>query len=98
PKSFVKYLKENWMGIVPLWAGIARKNRTIFQEGDTNMLIEVYHHVLKSKWLEGKRNCHVDYLIHRLVILMLLDYESKHNCWEKGFEGPDLAKKRHAEI
>ncbi|KAH8978817.1 hypothetical protein EDB86DRAFT_3089977 [Lactarius hatsudake] len=98
PESFVKYLKENWMGIVPLWAGIARKNRTIFQEGDTNMLIEAYHHVLKSKWLEGKQNRRMDYLIHRLVILMLLDYESKHDRQEKGFEGPDLAKKRRAEI
>jgi len=40
PQSFVDYLKTNWMGIVPLWAGISRQNRTIFQEGDTNMLIK----------------------------------------------------------
>ena len=40
PQSFVDYLKTNWMSIVPLWAGISRQNRTIFQEGDTNMLIE----------------------------------------------------------
>ena len=41
PQSFVDYLQSNWMTVVPLWAGISRKNRTIFQEGDTNMLIEV---------------------------------------------------------
>jgi hypothetical protein len=41
PRSFVDYLKNNWMGVVPLWAGISRLNQTIFQEGDTNMLIEV---------------------------------------------------------
>jgi hypothetical protein len=41
PRSFVDYLKNNWMGIVPLWAGISRLNWMIFQEGDTNMLIEV---------------------------------------------------------
>ena len=40
PQSFVEYLKNKWMGIVPLWAGISRRNRTIYQEGDTNMLIE----------------------------------------------------------
>ena len=40
PKSFVDYLQNNWMGIVPLWSAIYRKNRSIFQEGDTNMLIE----------------------------------------------------------
>ena len=40
PKSFVDYLQNNWMGTVPLWSAIYRKNRSIFQEGDTNMLIE----------------------------------------------------------
>ncbi len=40
PQSFIDYLKVNWMPIVPLWSGASRKNRTIFQEGDTNMLIE----------------------------------------------------------
>ncbi len=40
PQSFTDYLKVNWMGIVPLWAGTSRQNRTIFQEGNTNMLIE----------------------------------------------------------
>ena len=40
PQSLVSYLKVNWMGIIPLWSGIHRKDRPIFQEGDTNMLIE----------------------------------------------------------
>jgi transposase-like protein len=40
PQSLVDYLKVNWMGIVPLWSGIHRKNRSIFQESDTNMLLE----------------------------------------------------------
>ena len=40
PQSFVDYLKVNWMSVVSLWSGISRKNWTIFQEGDTNMLIE----------------------------------------------------------
>ena len=40
PQTLVDYLQVNWMGIVPLWSGIHRKNRPIFQEGDTNMLIE----------------------------------------------------------
>ena len=42
PKSFVDYLQNNWMAIAPLWSGIHRKNRSIFQEGYTNMLIEAY--------------------------------------------------------
>ena len=40
PQSLVDYLKVHWMSIVPHWSAIHRKNRTIFQEGDTNMLIE----------------------------------------------------------
>ena len=40
PQSFLDYLKINWMLIVPMWSGSARRNRTIFQESDTNMLIE----------------------------------------------------------
>jgi hypothetical protein len=40
PQSFVDYLKHNWMTILPLWAGVSRKNQLIYQEGDTNMLIE----------------------------------------------------------
>ena len=40
PQSLSEYLKINWMTIMPLWSGTMRKERTIFQEGDTNMLIE----------------------------------------------------------
>ena len=40
PQSVVDYLRKNWMGIVPLWSGTSRQHWTIFQEGDTNMLIE----------------------------------------------------------
>jgi hypothetical protein len=40
PQSVVDYLRVNWMGIVPLWSGIYRKDWPIFQEGNTNMLIE----------------------------------------------------------
>ena len=41
PQTLIDYLKINWMTIVPLWSGTAKKERMIFQEGDTNMLVEV---------------------------------------------------------
>ena len=50
PKSFVDYLQNNWMGIVPLRSGIYREMCLIFQEGDTNMLIEVYV-ILLHQWI-----------------------------------------------
>ena len=40
PLSFLDYLKINWMPIVPMWSGSVRQHRTIFQESNTNMLIE----------------------------------------------------------
>ncbi len=40
PQSFVDYLKVNWIPIIPLWSGSLRQGWTIFQESDTNMLIE----------------------------------------------------------
>jgi len=40
PQSVVKYLNDGWMNRTNMWSKVHRKNRTIFQEGDTNMLIE----------------------------------------------------------
>jgi len=74
PKSFVEYMALQWISNKEMWSLVDRKNRSIFEEGDTNMLIEVsvvllisldwvltcdlirYHHVLKSYWLDSKRN------------------------------------------
>jgi MULE transposase domain len=42
PPSFLQYLTEQWMQVSHMWARVVRKNRSIFEEGDTNMLIEAY--------------------------------------------------------
>jgi hypothetical protein len=44
PKSFQDYLTREWMpqDRVVMWSKTARKNRSIYEEGDTNMLIEAY--------------------------------------------------------
>jgi MULE transposase domain len=41
-QSVVKYLGAEWLPVCHLWSKAARKNISIFEEGDTNMLIEVY--------------------------------------------------------
>jgi hypothetical protein len=51
-----------------------------------------YHHVLKSHWLDGKRNQRIDHLIHMLVEGMIPYYETRHLREVVGLEGPDLAK------
>ena len=40
PLSVVKYLNDMWMKRPHMWSKVSRKNRSIFEEGDTNMLIE----------------------------------------------------------
>jgi hypothetical protein len=42
PQSVVQYLTTEWMQAPHMWSTVARKNRSIFEEGDTNMLIEAY--------------------------------------------------------
>jgi hypothetical protein len=77
-----------------MWLRTARRNRSIFEEGNMNMLIEAYvfhlfgkikylinlryHHVLKTHWLGGKHNQCVDHLIHTLMNEFLLSFQNKH--------------------
>ena len=63
-----------------------------------NLCLSRYHHQLKSKWLGGKRNQHIDHLIHVLIVDMLPDYVACYHSQMLGFKGPDLAEKRHKQI
>jgi hypothetical protein len=51
--------------------------------------------MLKSIWLEGKRNQHIDHLIHTLVMEFLPDLKFHHKQQTLGMEGPNLAEKHH---
>lgn len=42
PSSVREYLEKNWMDEIELWSAVYRTDRTIFEEGDTNMLVEAY--------------------------------------------------------
>jgi hypothetical protein len=55
PQSFIDYLRVNWMPITSLWSGSAHKNQTIYQEGNTNMLIKAeasLSHIRSAKLLK----------------------------------------------
>jgi hypothetical protein len=114
-RSIAKYIAWEWLPHKEIWLATSCQNQTIFEEGDTNMLLEVYvithshflflfpnairyHHVLKSIWLEGKRNQHVDHLIHTLVMGFLLDLEICHKQQTLGMEGLNLAEKHCQQI
>jgi hypothetical protein len=42
PQSLLDYFKTEWIPVTEMWSRVSRQNRHIFEEGDTNMLIEVY--------------------------------------------------------
>jgi hypothetical protein len=42
PQSVVEYLASEWLQVLDMWSKIARRNRSIFEEGNTNMLIKAY--------------------------------------------------------
>ena len=42
PQSIVKYLQTEWLPVLHMWSGTERKNWTIFEEENTNMLIKSY--------------------------------------------------------
>ncbi|KAJ7573383.1 hypothetical protein C8J56DRAFT_804721 [Mycena floridula] len=56
PPSMTEYLRKYWMGgedndwttSPKLWSAVYRTERGIFQLGDTNMLVEAWHHLLKA--------------------------------------------------
>ena len=42
PKSLIEYLAREWLPVKEMWSAVYRQDRSIFEEGDTNMLLEVY--------------------------------------------------------
>ncbi|KAF8491687.1 hypothetical protein F5888DRAFT_1807194 [Russula emetica] len=98
PKSVAQYIARDWLPYKKMWSAMSRQNRTIFEKGDTNMLLEAYHHVLKSGWLDGKRNRRMDHLIHTLVKEFLPNIEHRHKWQTLGMEGPNLAEERRQQI
>lgn len=100
-RQFLTYLARpdtRTLGI-PMWSAIHRKGRHIFEDIDTNMLIEAWHHVLKGKFMDGKRNRRLDQLIYILVREVVPFYKQKQLRQEHGFEGLNLEiKARKAAI
>ena len=42
PKSVAEYIAWEWLPHKEMWSAMSRQNCTIFEEGDTNMLLESY--------------------------------------------------------
>src|SRR6267142_3931581 len=64
----------------------------------TDLISSRYHHVLKSHWLDGKRNCCIDHILYTLVVHMNQYYLNQHERQIVRFEGLDLAGSRWQDI
>ncbi|KAJ3523685.1 hypothetical protein NMY22_g11333 [Coprinellus aureogranulatus] len=89
PASVVEYL-ESWLPDKVMWSAIYRRERNIYQKCDTNMLVEAWHHLLKGKFMQGKRNRRLDQLIYVLVYQAMPYFIHRHHLQYSGFEGGDL--------
>ncbi|KAJ7290633.1 hypothetical protein C8J57DRAFT_973202, partial [Mycena rebaudengoi] len=100
PEDFIEYLRRYWMPehVVKMWSAVFRTSRSIFEDCDTNMLIEAWHSVLKGKFLHGKRNRRLDHLISTLLNYVLPYYALKQPRQDLGFEGPDLEVEKRKNI
>ena len=54
--------------------------------------------MLKSHWLDGKRNRQIDHIISTLVNEMVPHYKARHERQSVGVEGPNLVERRRREI
>ncbi|EPT06223.1 hypothetical protein FOMPIDRAFT_1110572, partial [Fomitopsis schrenkii] len=90
PPSVTEYLRSYWIPYRKWWSAVSRVGRNIWEANNTNMLLEAYHHVLKGKFLEGKRNHRVDHLLYTLIknLIPYYAFRLRRQCFD--FEGPDL--------
>jgi len=114
PESVVKYLKTEWLPVLHRWSMIGRKHQSIFEEGNTNMLVEAYvvyllsevikltnlryHHILKTHCLGRKHNRCIDYIIQALVIDYLPELQNRHSRQLVKLEGPNLEAAHRRQI
>ncbi|CAK5284599.1 unnamed protein product [Mycena citricolor] len=100
PVSVVLYLESNYLDekTLRMWSAIYRQDRSIFEISDTNMLVEAWHHLLKSFHVGGKQNRRADALIHILLNVALPHFIARHRAQQFGFEGPDLALRARNDI
>ncbi|KAF8182490.1 hypothetical protein K438DRAFT_1600935, partial [Mycena galopus ATCC 62051] len=57
-----------------------------------------WHHILKGKFFQGKRNRRLNHHIHTLIKHICLYYPLKEHLQAMGFEGPDLEVQKRIDI
>ncbi|KAJ7577618.1 hypothetical protein C8J56DRAFT_798377, partial [Mycena floridula] len=99
PDSMVDCLSKTWWPVKHVWSAIFCTSRLVWEVSDTNMLsFSIWHHILKGKFLKGKRSCRVDYLLHVLLDMVVPYYIARGRRQACVFEGHNLEVKKHCEV
>ncbi|KAE9404381.1 hypothetical protein BT96DRAFT_813671, partial [Gymnopus androsaceus JB14] len=78
---------------ITTWSAIYRQDWNIFVLCDTNLNQHCFHHILKGKFLEGKRNHCLNHLLYILVDHAIPYFLHHHHHQKFGFEGVNLEVK-----
>ena len=88
--DFSDYLKREWLPKKEKWAYQFRIGVKMYKTTNTNMLIESFHNILKTQFLNGKKNRRIDKLIYILTGPLQKHYLLKQRRNVLGFSGPNL--------
>ena len=85
--KFADYLNTHYYASREKWAFSFRMNIPMFRFSNTNMLIEAFHNILKTQYLNGKVNRRVDRLVYKLTADIEEHYKDKQEANELGLNG-----------
>lgn len=85
--SFGYYLNTWYLKKKEKWAYCYRKSTLMFKETNSNMLIESFHNILKTKFFSGKINRRMDRLIYVLTGSVQMHYADTNVRNFYGFNG-----------
>ena len=91
--EFTTYLRREWYPKRQKWAFTFRKDIPMFRKTNTNMLIESFHNLLKTQFMQGKRNRRVDRLLYLLTGPVEDHYYLKHRRHEVESAKDDLVER-----
>lgn len=92
-KLFGDYFEKNYLAKYEQWAICFRSSSRV----NTNMYVEAFHHILKYKFLKGKKNRRLDKLIQSLMEFLRHKHFDRLIKFEKGKVTGRIAviQKRH---
>ena len=91
--AFLKYLETYWFPRENTWAKTYRMDVLMYKTTNTNMLIESFHNLLKTKLFSGKRNHRLDKLLYTIYGPVQDHFRRKESRNDLGLNGESIKEK-----